>query len=399
MREDWAYVTLGDHFPLASGKPVPADRTGEVPIFGGNGVNGGTKTPLTSEATIVIGRVGENCGSVHLSRGPSWITDNALWVKSFGVDWDLRFVAAYLQFYNLNRLKNRTGQPLVSQEQICRVRLPMPPLAEQQRISEVLDEVDTQIQLSLDEVRKISAAQHSVLRRMLSEPLRSLRQHEVSRVSELAGETTGSFQFVALGDVVESIEAGNSPDLEGKPAGEGQWGVLKVSAIGRNGFLEQENKRVEDTSLIDASIEVHPGDLLITRANTPDLVGMSCVVEATRPGLMLSDKTLRLNLRPSAGDPRHLSDLLRLPEIRRQIEVAATGTSNSMKNISQEAIKSLVVPWSSVAVQEGGRKLASEFRTNSERAVSNLAKLRLIKTALMDDLLTGKVRICADTAT
>ncbi|MEU0145926.1 restriction endonuclease subunit S [Streptomyces sp. NPDC006288] len=276
-----------------------------------------------------------------------------------------------------------------------KIGIDLPSLPEQRRIAEILDEIDWQIRLTLDEAQKFGAARNSGLRYMLSEPLASLAETEVSQVKDLIGKASGKFQFVVLGDLIQSIEAGNSPDLEGKPAGEGQWGFLKVSAVGRDGFREKENKRLDDVSLIDSSIEVRPGDLLMTRANTPDLVGMSCVVEETRPGLMLCDKTLRLSLRTGAGSPGFLSHLLRLPEVRRQIEVAATGTSSSMKNISQESIKSLVIPWGAVDVQEGAMKLASGFREGRANFLRDVVKLRSMKKALMGDLLSGKIQVAA----
>ncbi|MEU1020748.1 restriction endonuclease subunit S [Streptomyces sp. NPDC005904] len=276
-----------------------------------------------------------------------------------------------------------------------KIDIAIPLLQEQQRIAEILDEVDAQIRLTLNAARKAGAARNSGLRYMLEEPLKSLAEAEVSQVENLVGTASGKFHFVLLGDLIQSVEAGNSPDLEGKPAGEGQWGFLKVSAVGRDGFREEENKRLDDASLIDPSIEVRPGDLLITRANTPDLVGMSCVVEQTRPGLMLCDKTLRLNLSAGAGSPEFLSDLLRLPEVRRQIEVAATGTSSSMKNISQESIKNLVIPWGAVDVQAESMKLASGFKEKRANFLKDVVKLRSVKKALMDDLLSGKIRVTA----
>ncbi|MEV6683804.1 restriction endonuclease subunit S [Streptomyces sp. NPDC051130] len=269
--------------------------------------------------------------------------------------------------------------------------LKLPPLTEQERITEILDEVDTQIQLSLSEAIKVGVARNSTLRHWLNGPLSDLDNTEVSRVGQLVGTKSGAFEFTTLGNLLESIEAGISPNLEGKPAGEGQWGFLKVSAVGRDGFRQEENKRVDDTSLIDPSIEVRSGDLLVTRANTPDLVGMSCVVETTRPGLMLCDKTLRLNLRDSSGSTEFLSDLLRLPEVRRQIEVSATGTSNSMKNISQESLKGLVIPWGAADIQAEASKLGSEFKKRRAQSLKEIEKLRQLKNALMDDLLYGCV--------
>lgn len=153
-----------------------------------------------------------------------------------------------------------------------------------------------------------------------------------------------SDSLVRLGSLLTGIDAGHSPDLEDSPAGPGEWGVLKVSAVREDGFHPEENKVVRDRGLFNPTICVHDGDLLITRANTAQLVGRSCIAENVPPGLMLCDKTLRLRVDERIIPTKYVHMALSLPEVRRQIEVAATGTSGSMKNISQQSIRQLMIP-------------------------------------------------------
>src|SRR6266496_4315749 len=82
----------------------------------------------------------------------------------------------------------------------------------------------------------------------------------------------------------------------------------------------------------------------MTRANTTQLVGLSCIVDDTPPYLMLCDKTLRLNVAHPYATARYIHVILGMDEVRRQIEIEATGTSGSMKNISQQAIRRLMIP-------------------------------------------------------
>ena len=149
---------------------------------------------------------------------------------------------------------------------------------------------------------------------------------------------------VPLGTLLTGIDVGRSPDLEDMPAGPGQWGVLKVSAVTNDGFRSDENKVVRSPSLYNPAFCVHRGDLLITRANTSSLVGQSCIVGDAPPGLMLCDKTLRLRVNERLVPAKYVQLALTHPFVRRQIESAATGTSGSMKNISQQSIKRLMIP-------------------------------------------------------
>ena len=107
---------------------------------------------------------------------------------------------------------------------------------------------------------------------------------------------------------------------------------------------------------------------------------------------MLSDKTLRLNIDSRLAIPRFIGYLLQASSSRRQIEMSGTGSSGSMKNISQDEIRSLVLPLP--RMQEQYRILATvenaSLRVDALRR--ELSKLRLLKQGMMDDLLTGRVR-------
>jgi type I restriction enzyme, S subunit len=161
----------------------------------------------------------------------------------------------------------------------------------------------------------------------------------------------------------------------------------------RYGFRSEENKVVHYQGLCDPAICIHSGDLLMTRANTSQLVGRSCIVGDVPAGLMLSDKILRLKVAERQVSTRYVHIVLGLAEIRRQIEIAATGTSNSMKNISQNSIRQLIVPLGS---QEDVNRVVAIDTLHEARMTAlrdEIEGLRLLKRGLTDDLLTGRVRV------
>lgn len=131
----------------------------------------------------------------------------------------------------------------------------------------------------------------------------------------------------------------------------------------------------------------------MTRANTEDLVGLACVVEDPPPRLMLSDKTLRLTVDESSADVDFVSAVLSDPVIRGQIKRGATGTSGSMKNISQESIERLMVP--NVPLQEQKRVQAARAvgRRRTDAVEQLVSKLRAVQRGLMEDFLGGNARV------
>ncbi|MFF9631449.1 restriction endonuclease subunit S [Streptomyces fradiae] len=145
---------------------------------------------------------------------------------------------------------------------------------------------------------------------------------------------------VRLGDILARIEAGKSYKCEPRPASAEEWGVIKVSAMTWGDFDEGENKAVPLGFPINPDYEIRPGDILLSRANTAAYVGASVLVRQCRPRLLLSDKSLRLV--PAEGvDREWLAYLLSSPEIRSRISARATGTKDSMRNISQGALSEL----------------------------------------------------------
>lgn len=148
-----------------------------------------------------------------------------------------------------------------------------------------------------------------------------------------------------LGDLLLRIEAGKSFRCEGRPARPDEWGIIKVSAMTWGEFQEVENKAVRPEVEIDPENEIKPGDILLSRANTEAYVGASVFVEDCRPRLLLSDKSLRLVPSPSI-DRRWFAYLLSSLGMRKEIARRATGTKDSMRNISQSSLREidLLVP-------------------------------------------------------
>ena len=154
--EQWEVLPLGNYFSLTSGKsksknslsPIQNHRY-QIPVYGGNGINGYTETHLINKPTIAIGRVGEYCGCIHLTPDKSWITDNALYIKSSLKNFDISFMSYLLTFSNLSKLRNKGGQPLISQEPISEYVVAMPSIIEQQQIASILDNYSEQIYILL----------------------------------------------------------------------------------------------------------------------------------------------------------------------------------------------------------------------------------------------------------
>jgi len=151
----WLMVPAERIFKLTSGSKRPANLSSlptpdkPYPVFGGNGVMGySSEWFLDIKECLVIGRVGEYCGAVHLARGRVWITDNALYAKEWLMaEVGVGYLAEFLAYYDLNRFKRMAGQPLVSQGLINEHQFPLPAPEEQKEIASILQTIDRKISL------------------------------------------------------------------------------------------------------------------------------------------------------------------------------------------------------------------------------------------------------------
>ena len=139
----WKWVRLGEIIQIKSGEMLTSSemKNGLIPVYGGNGVAGYHDKWLVDEETIVIGRVGFYCGSVHITEKYAWITDNAFITHYSKSYINQKYLAFILKQMNLGGKNNGVAQPVVSGKKIYPMFFPLPPLEEQKRIVAKLDEL------------------------------------------------------------------------------------------------------------------------------------------------------------------------------------------------------------------------------------------------------------------
>jgi len=127
--------------------------------------------------TIVIGRVGIYCGNVHIAPERSWISDNALYAKSFLIDdLVLEYLAAALAMANLNRLKKKSAQPVITQGAIYQQQIAIPPLPEQREIARILQTIDRKIETEEERKEALEALFRTLLHHLMTAKVRLTRE-------------------------------------------------------------------------------------------------------------------------------------------------------------------------------------------------------------------------------
>ncbi|GAB3587722.1 restriction endonuclease subunit S [Calidifontibacter terrae] len=308
---------------------------------------------LVRPGDVLITKMGEPPGdsTVYSGAGPAVITADCIRLRPTD-DFNAKFVAYAIQApaikQQIERITSGVAQRKVS---LARFRsglsIPTPHLREQLRIVEILEDHLSRLDAAAEYV---SAAHHRI---------NSLRR------SQLDGLFGGVGPRVPIRHLVNRIESGRSLGGSAAPATEDEWGIIKVSAMTWGRFRPDENKAIP-ADQANPKYEIHKGDLLVSRANTADYVGASVLVgDAVPPKLLLSDKSLRLV--PMADvDVAWLWRTLQSPSVREQISRLATGTKDSMRNISQTSLLSVEVPEASPEAQ---RRAVVEYDALEEKSM------------------------------
>lgn len=262
------------------------------------------------------------------------------------------------------------------------IAIPLPPRSEQDAIAAAIDEQFSRLEVGISALqaaqRKMKRARASII--------------DAAVCGQLAADPGGTWEEVLLGDLIVDIHAGKSFKCEERPADLREWGIVKVSSMTWGQFLENENKTILDARRIDPRFEINPGDLLVSRANTVEYVGAAVLVQKCRPQLLLSDKSLRL-VPNSRVLPEWLLITLRSSRSRRYIEKMATGTSDSMRNISQSKLRGLPLMLPPVGIQSQlvaeVDRLMSQIEQLEKSLIDNHRSARALHSSILSSAFSG----------
>ncbi len=197
-------------------------------------------------------------------------------------------------------------------------------------------------------LKKIKAEKHRLVKKgkvKKPKPLPPINPEEMTY------ELPQGWEWVRLGDASLSSDSGWSPQCLPAQRSDGQWGVLKVSAVSWGKFNPNENKALPLDKDPRPECEVKAGDFLLSRANTDELVARSVIVDKTTSKLMMSDKIVRFSL--SQHINKHYTNVANGTDFARAYYITnASGTSSSMKNVTRQVMSELPIPLPPLSEQD-----------------------------------------------
>jgi type I restriction enzyme, S subunit len=384
--EDWEVTPVWDLGKFTSGASIsvaklrPQSSDSPVPVYGGNGVAGYTDQALVLEPTVVLGRVGQKCGAVLLTHGPAWITDNALYPRRLAPSIDVRFLALVLENAGLNNLRNRNDLPLLTQGILRTVSVGWPPSRiEQGAIAEALSDVDGLLGALETLIAKKRAIKQAAMQQLLTGKTR------------LPG-FSGEWETKRLGEIGEISAAG--VDKKTRPNEVPVW-LLNYLDVYHKTFL----RSIDLEHVVSAKPDharrcmILKGDVFFTpTSEVPDDIGRSAVAMEDIEGAAYSYHVVRLRLtvdwdlcfRAYAFGTKAFLD-----EASRTCEGSGTRYV-----ITLPRFRALPVHFpTDVSEQSAIATALSDMDGEIAALEARRDKTRAIKQGMMQQLLTGRVRL------
>lgn len=389
MNKSWPMVKLGEVVtPADRGeKPVPGKiyRQIGVKLWGAGAYEreqmDGSQTRYTQlfrteTGDIIVNKIWARNGSVAVvsealagcfgsSEFPMFAPKSAR-IESSWMHWLTKTPGFWAQCDEKSR--GTSGKNRIKPAQFLSVEIPLPPLAEQRRIVARIEELAAQIQ------------ETQSLRQQAAEEAEALYSQQLGEAMTPHGDC---WKRETVADVIETMDAGWSPQCDDIPANEGAWGVLKTTSVQWCDFQPEHNKALPPTLQPIPGLGVKKGDVLVTRAGPRKRVAVVAAVRRDEPHLTISDKLIRLRANRAKIEPRFLELSIASPFSQEHLVQRKTGLADAQVNISQAILRA--TPFAYPPLSEQRRIVAELDALQTE--VDRLKELQAETAAELGSLL------------
>ena len=352
---------------MAYGKSLPKGSRAEggtIPVYGSNGITGWHSEALVSGPTVIIGRKG-SAGAVQFVDGPCFPIDTTYFARPRqGFEFDIKYLYYVLRQLDLARLKTATGVPGLTRDDAYREMISIPPIAEQRRIVDLLSRAEGIVRLRREAEKKAAELIPAIFLNMFGDPATNPKGWPVRKVADFVSRFEGG----------KNIQAGSE--------GGSLYRILKVSAATSGIYRESESKPAPDGYSPPATHIVRTGDMLFSRANTEELVGATALVDSTNGSTLLPDKLWRF-VWTEPTESAYMHALFQSSHVRAQLGKLSSGTSASMRNISQAKLFHLALPVAPYTAQRNFAERAVEIRSIRTQQSAATATAQSVFDALL----------------
>jgi type I restriction enzyme S subunit len=364
MREGWTYKKLGEICEILDSQRKPVTKkdrtTGIYPYYGASGIQDYVDSYIFDGRYLLVGEDGAKWGasdkSAFIIEGKSWVNNHAHILKVSDEIIDV-LIEYYLTFKDLSEYITGAVVPKLTQKSLVSIPIPIPPLAEQERIVSELDLLSSIIEKKKEQLKELDQLAQSIFYDMFA----------------LYEDNTATSNFIL------SLKGGKS--LAGDEECKNK--ILKTGAVTYDYFKCDEVKNLPNDYIPLPENLLKDGDLLISRMNTLEYVGAVAYVWKAPNNTFIPDRLWRAKLNKNAN-PIYLWFSLKQSKAKEQIRKLSSGTSGSMKNISIPRFLSILIKNPPLPLQQQFAEKIEAIEKQKEQIKQSIAEVETLFNSRMD---------------
>lgn len=391
--EGWRSTTLGKLFDWASGRrpDFALSGSGPMPVFGSNGVLGRASFHNVERA-FLIGRVGAS-GSLQVVKERAWAGDNTLIATPAQSNSHFDFLGYLLSALDLPSYATKTAQPLLTKSRLGPVRVALPSPVEQEKIAAILSAVDDAIRATQAVIDRTRRVKEGLLQDLLTrgvgpdgKPHADLKQPPVwieGRLPEV-NQIPTSWELVRLCDVAR-LESGHTPSrrIPEYWHGDVQWLSLHDTKRMVRHVITETAMTITAAGIANSSARLlPPGTVALSRTAS---IG-KCVILGRE---MATSQDFACYVPGPFLSSRYLLQLFRYM----QHVWSALSSGSTHQTVYMPTFERLQILLPPRDEQDRIADAVEPFDVATWRLDDQLGQLETLKSGLLQDLLTGRVRV------
>jgi type I restriction enzyme, S subunit len=340
------------------------------------------------KGNILLVKTGNTIGKVAIVNkdiGEACINPNAVIIRNFKCDNNYLyqyFTSTYFQ-EDLWNFVAVGAQPSVNQEKIKSIKLPLPPLPEQKKIAEILTSVDETIEFIRKVIDQTKIVKQGLLQELLTKGI---------------GHT--KFKKTEIGEVPDEWDIKSLAELVNKDFGI-SYGIVQTGDPVENGVrcirvVDIVKRKIDYDELITTSSEVSQNyrktilqkdDVMFALRGA---IGHVRLVDERLVGCNLT-RGIALIRANELVDPTYLFIAIQSPLVRNEILYRVNGSA--LQEIPLKELRRVELPLPCKNEQIKIASIVKSINVEIDSQENKLTQLQRLKKGLMQDLLTGKVRV------
>ena len=392
MPEGWQLKRLREIATFAPGGSLGLTmsdyRTEGFDAYSAEGQNGKVAVAEFDGPAVVVSSIGSLCGKSFLAEGKFTTLANVqvVFPKQGEVDpyflWNLLSAEAFWP-------RAQTGQPFIRPSDIKKAWIPLPLPREQLCMAELFRSVDfllAKVQAELAAAQRLKTAlMQQLFTRGIPGRHTRFKQTKIGLIPE-------EWDVITLGSIAD-IDAGVALNPDREPRRNG-YRYLTVVNVQRERIDLTEIRHLE---LRDSEIPgklLREGDIVAVEghANSSE-IGRAAMVTSEADGMAYQNHLFRIRLRPDVDfNSNFLLGCLNSERVRRHWNATAN-TSSGLNTINRRGLRKLRIPQPQRGEQDDIVALVAAANSGIRAVEDELLAVRRLKTSLLQNLLTGKVRI------